>query len=153
MPCLKWQKQHCKDLAKKRKLESKKSYDISNDILNSDDEDSTEDEIEWIDDQIENEAECLFSVLIKNIKVLNLSNSGSGSGGSFSGDSVGSSNDNSDDNSGGYSSSRLGSNPNINSDISSYDNLGDIKNIQAFIDTIENKLKSENEHLTSEYKI
>jgi len=46
MPRLKRQTQHCKDLAKKRKLEIEKSYDISDNILWSDDGDSTEDEIE-----------------------------------------------------------------------------------------------------------
>ncbi|CAG8452261.1 4762_t:CDS:2 [Funneliformis caledonium] len=76
-----------------------------------------------------------------------------GSGDSFGGDSGGSSSGNSDGNSGSYSGGRLGSNPNIDSDVSSDGNLGDIKNIQAFIDTIENKLKSKNEHLTPGYKI
>ncbi|CAG8547138.1 8889_t:CDS:2, partial [Funneliformis caledonium] len=136
---------------KERKLKNKKSHDISNDILSSDDGNSTEDKIEWIDDQIENETECLFLVLIENIKMLNLFNSSSG--GDFGDDFGGDSSGNSDGNSGGYSSGRLGSNPNIDSDVSSDGNLGDIKNIQAFIDTIENKLKSENEHLTLEYKI
>ncbi len=42
---LKWQTQHCKGLAKKRKLEIKKSHNISNDILSLDDGDSIEDEI------------------------------------------------------------------------------------------------------------
>src|ERR1044072_7840478 len=73
MPHSKRQTQHCKDIAKKRRLEIEKSHDISNDILSLDDGDSTEDEIEWIDDQIENEAEHLFSVLMENMKILNLS--------------------------------------------------------------------------------
>ncbi|CAG8717089.1 8904_t:CDS:2, partial [Funneliformis caledonium] len=75
-----------------------------------------------------------------------------GSGGSFGDDSGSGSSGNSDGNSSGYSGGRLGSNLNIDSDISSDGNLDDIKNIQAFIDTIENRLKSENEHLIRDIK-
>jgi len=189
MPRLKRQTQHCKDLAKKRKLEIEKSYDISDNILCSDDGDSTEDEIEWIDDQIENEAEHLFSVLMENMKTLNLSkrpltylkNSRttkyrkkiealenrkkngqtlhqllSGSSGGSGGDSVSnsgggfgaSSGGSSGGGSGGGSSSGLGGNSNINSIKNK-----PIKNIQALIDTIGNKLKFENEHLTPGHQI
>src|SRR5277367_2203818 len=72
---------HCRSIAKKRKRNND-TNEINldetnlNDILSSDDkgsaedEDSTEDEVEWIDDQIDNEAEQLFSVLINNMKEL-----------------------------------------------------------------------------------
>ena len=62
MPKSKRRAQHCRNIAKKRRKN-----------LNSDDDESTDEEIERVDNQIENEAEQFFSVLMKNMETLKLS--------------------------------------------------------------------------------
>ena len=62
MPKSKRRARHCRNIAKKRRK-----------ILNSDDDESTDEEIERVDNQIENEAEQFFSVLMKNMETLKLS--------------------------------------------------------------------------------
>lgn len=56
--------QQCRDIAKKRK----NFIEVYNDISSSDDGNSIEDEVEWIDNKIENEADQIFSTLMKNMK-------------------------------------------------------------------------------------
>ncbi|CAB5357762.1 unnamed protein product [Rhizophagus irregularis] len=65
MPRSKRKTQHCRNIAKKKRK-------IVN-ILNSDDDESTDEEIERVDNQIENEAEQFFSVLMKNMETLKFS--------------------------------------------------------------------------------
>lgn len=65
MPQSKWKTWHCHNIAKKRRK-------IVN-ILNSDDDESTDEEIERVDNQIENEAEQFFSILMKNMEILKFS--------------------------------------------------------------------------------
>src|ERR1043166_4319076 len=63
MPRLKRRIQHCRNIANKRKK-----------IVNiSDDDESTDEEIERVDNQIENEAEQFFSILMKNMETLKFS--------------------------------------------------------------------------------
>ena len=64
----KTQTKHCRKIAKKRK-EIVKDTDNSN----SDNYNSTEDEVEWVDNKIEDEAEQIFSILMKNMETLKMS--------------------------------------------------------------------------------
>jgi len=61
--------QQCREIAKK-----KKKIVEDTDISNSDNNNSTEDEVKWVDNQIEDEAEQIFSVLMKNMETLILMN-------------------------------------------------------------------------------
>ncbi|CAB4391219.1 unnamed protein product [Rhizophagus irregularis] len=57
--------QQCRDIAKKRK-----NFVEVTDISSSDDGNSIEDEVGWIDNKIENEADQIFSTLMKNMETL-----------------------------------------------------------------------------------
>src|SRR3954469_17224667 len=69
MARLKKRTRQCREIAKKKKKKIVKNTDNSN----SADSSSTEDEVERVDNQIEDEAEQLFSVLMKNMKTLKMS--------------------------------------------------------------------------------
>ncbi|CAG8713944.1 10518_t:CDS:2, partial [Funneliformis caledonium] len=69
---VKQQTQQCQDISKKKKVKIVKNHNGTSDTLNSNDRDSSEDEVEQIDDQIENEAKQFLSVLMENMKALNL---------------------------------------------------------------------------------
>ncbi|GES72956.1 hypothetical protein RCL_jg15606.t1 [Rhizophagus clarus] len=68
MARLKRRTQHCQKIARKRK---KVVEDTDN--SSSNDNDSTEDEVEWADNKIEDEAEQIFSVLMKSMETLKMS--------------------------------------------------------------------------------